>query len=185
VNRKAKILFNVAIIVVALVLVAAAGLFFAYRAGVLKANTDTAVDADTSAAESADVQYKTYAQALTISESKDYAAGDTYLDDKLEETADNGEQAAIYISKANLASYYASDNQSSDDQALEFAYKAESIDPTYTTASTIAALEEATGDKVNALKYYTLKLERMSQADRDAYPDDYDYIKAKITELAS
>jgi hypothetical protein len=122
-----------------------------------------------------------YQKAEAAAENGGAEAGHKILDDKLAQTTDPKEQAALYIQKSNLASTPSGGDSYA--KSLEYAYKAEEIYPTYESALVIGSLSELTGDKTTAVKYYKLYLARVPQEVVDLNPGDKEYYTNQIKVL--
>ncbi|MEI6053918.1 MAG: hypothetical protein WCQ49_00940 [Candidatus Saccharibacteria bacterium] len=97
------------------------------------------------------------------------------LDDALVKAGDNDSvvKAQIYASKANLAQSAIGGNDF--ESALKFALEAERLNPTDNSALVVASLEESSGNKVEAIKYYKIYLDRYLKETEGATTDDSDY----------
>lgn len=91
--------------------------------------------------------------------SKNGGANDSqeYLDGELKNAVNKEEVAQIYIMKSAAADTPGSADKT---KSFEYAYKAESIYPSYKSALIIANMEKAKGNNETALKYYKLCVER-------------------------
>jgi hypothetical protein len=123
-----------------------------------------------------------YDKALSATAEGGPEAGQAVLDERLTQATDNKEKAAIYSQKATLAASPSGGGDTS--KALEYAYLTEEQDPTYASAIYIADLEYYENDnKVNALKYYKLYLERLTDQAIDLNPGDKAYYEQLVQEI--
>lgn len=122
-----------------------------------------------------------YEEALAVAEESGPAAAQQVFDDKLQTTTDDQQKSDIYIQKATLAG--SATGGSNLAQALEYAYDGEEVSPTYATAILIASLEEQLGNKANALKYYKLYLDRLTDEANQLNPGDKDAYTRKVQQL--
>lgn len=123
-----------------------------------------------------------YDKALSVAISDGPEAGQAVLDERLNQTTDNKEKAAIYSQKAALAASPTGGGDTSE--ALEYAYITEEQDPTYASAIYIADLEYyENNNKVNALKYYKLYLERLTDEAIELNPGDKAYYEQLVQEI--
>lgn len=98
-----------------------------------------------------------YDKLSGMSKNGDANDSQDYLDDELKDAVNAEEIAQIYIMKSAAADTPGSTDKS---KSFEYAYKAESIYPSYKSALIIANMEKAKGDSKTALKYYKLCIER-------------------------
>jgi hypothetical protein len=125
---------------------------------------------------------KLYSDAETIAVSKGPEAGQQVFDDRLDQTTEKADRAAIYIQKASFATTKA--GGSDKEEALEYAYKAETENPTYGTAILIANLEyNNMGNAVTGLKYYKLYLERLTEDGIALNPGDKEYVEQLVRDI--
>lgn len=159
---------------------------WAYYAGVFtsknesdSSQTDTSGNAASSGEQQSEVTPGR--QAFIVAEEKGYDAGQEALDVQVANSSDDQMKADLYITKSNLAGSLLGGNNRK--LALEYAYMAEALMPSTVTASTVASLEQISGNNANALKYYKLMEERFTEGDKSAYPDDYRYLLRTIKSL--
>lgn len=106
-------------------------------------------------------------------------AGQDLLTTKSNETSNSQEKSQIYIEKAVLAGSVV--GSSDNTKALEYAYQAEKYYPNKETAYSVAFYEEKLGNIINAIKYYKLYMDRLSNSEDDRI--DFDYYSAYVKKL--
>ena len=117
-------------------------------------------------------------QAMALSGAGNGPDAQKLLDQALAKATDKAARAKLYWYKSIVAT-----NVGQNQQALEYAQKSESLDPTKNSAQLIAQAEEAAGNKAAALKYYKLELQRMQADLKSAGPGDVQALQGKIKEL--
>ncbi len=117
-------------------------------------------------------------QAMALSADGNGTDAQKLLDQALAKTSDKTKQAQLYLDKSSVAI-----NVNQGQQALQYAQKAESLNPTRNSAQMIAETAENLGDKATALKYYKLELQRLQADPKSAGPGDIQATQDKIKGL--
>lgn len=102
--------------------------------------------------------------------------GQNYLDSEIAKTNNPKYLSMLYLKKSDLANSIIGGHDRKE--ALEYAYKAETVLPSSQTALIIASTEDMQGDIKNAIKYYKLYLSRASKHERG-----YDYYVLRLSQL--
>ncbi len=183
VSRRTKILGIISIVVLV-----AVGVFIAFRPAInsfiedtFAGNTDPIPGTPVQGTPISSKSQKLYNSAVDAAVSGGPEAGQKVLDDELAKVTDKSDKANIYAQKATLAS--SPEGGSNTDQALDFAYEAETQSPDYGTALLIAEMEYYTGDKSIALTYYKLYLERLTPEAIELNPGDKEAYEQRVQEL--
>lgn len=121
---------------------------------------------------------KNYDSANSIAKGGDYEKAQKQLDSSLSMQKTAEDRSEVYSQKAVLAL----DNNKKED-ALSYAKKAEESYKSQASANIVAQIAEATGDKALALTYFKLALERMTNDQKQYFPDEIKYYQQKIEEL--
>lgn len=95
-------------------------------------------------------------QAANQQVAGNYDAAQKIYDKKLAAATTKQEKAAAYTGKSTIA-VSAKDYKS----ALQYALKADQLDPTSVTAESLGGIEELLGDKAAAAKYYKIAIGRI------------------------
>lgn len=120
-----------------------------------------------------------YSAALAIAKTDGISAGQALLDKRLESTTVPTEQAGIYAAKVALADSNADGDLT---EMISFARKADELNPTSDSAALIGGLYQRSGDKDNAIRFFTLAIERIgdvSQASSEVQ-GNYSYYTSSI-----
>jgi len=123
----------------------------------------------------------TYNKALEAAQNEGPEAGQGVLDTALTTAGSDAEKAVIYQQKSSLAS--SGSQQPDTESAIEYAYEAEKLNPTYGSAILIATLEDRNNNSVDAIKYYKLYLERLDETAESQNPGDRQYYERRVAEL--
>lgn len=182
-SRRNKIIITIIILLV-LIAIAFSGfyMFSGYsknsttnKSNGITATKKTSVDTTTLSTEAASVVAKS-----------GYAAGQEYLDKALESATVSSEKAIIYTEKISLANLSSQHSEEAKKNSLDYAYEAEKLNSTAQTAMTIASIEESLENKITAIKYYKIYLERSStDNDKTNYKGDIQYYSTYIKQLES
>ena len=165
---------KITIIVCSIAIILAAGFFF-YK---LRQPTASKTSQNSLLTMSKSTQDK-YIEADTAAYRGGYDKGQKVLDDALNSKTSNIDRSYVYIQKSTLAF-----NNSQMADAIKFALKAEELYPSRQTADVLAQTYEQSGDKVLALKYYKLVVQRTTDQEKNLLPTDYQYYKSKVEELS-
>jgi hypothetical protein len=153
-----------------------------FFAGVFGQETSEETDEVNTPAPVVKTDAKLYENAAAAAASGGAEAGQAVFNEQLAATNSKSEKAAIYSQKAELALTPAGGANTA--QALEFAYLAEQEAPTYATALFIAEIEfNDMNNRTNALKYYKLYLERLTDEGIALNPGDKEYFEQRIREI--
>lgn len=142
----------------------------------IRQESETTTSGDTSS-----LNNDVYDQVQSIVSKEGMEAAQIFLDEKISQTNNETEQAQLYLEKSSLSS-----NDENKNQALEYAYNAESLDPNEKTAFWVAIAEESVGNIEEAIKYYRLFLERAPDRESDIESSDgidYDFYENHVKEL--
>jgi Tfp pilus assembly protein PilV len=110
-------------------------------------------------------------------------AGQAVLDKSLDSATTDDDKATVYGLKASLAS---SEVAGADiDLAIDYAKKADQLNPTSESAALLAYYYETQDDKATAIQYYTLAKTRIGDYDKADFNDQssYDFYTTKIEGL--
>lgn len=121
-----------------------------------------------------------YKNAQEVAKTSGVKAGQAVLDKELANTTAPSDQAGIYGAKVALEDSTGTDGDLS--KMITFALKADELAPTPDTASLLGSLYRRSHDKDNAIRYYTLAMERVgdvSKADLQTQ-GDYSYYQSSI-----
>lgn len=155
--KNKKIIFKLLIVFVVLVVLAVGGYFgYSYYKKLNKK--------DEKISKVSDREYNLeksnyYGIAYEKARNNGYDSGIKYLDEKLNSAKNPEDKSDIIIYKSYLT---ASEFKLDQKKALEYAYQAEKINPTTSTALCIATKEEALANPKTALAYYKKYLDRMN-----------------------
>lgn len=122
-----------------------------------------------------------YVRASTTAVKNGADAGQSELDGGLENAKNNVEKAYVYCAKSSLA--FSEAGGKNYDKALEFAKKAELLNPTASTAALIARVMVEKADKIQAIKFYQLAIDRLNSSKSAMDKADADYYKKLIEGL--
>lgn len=112
-----------------------------------------------------------------------YAAGQDVVKQQLSTAKTDEEKGTAYIDLANLAVSSAA-TKPNYTEALDYAYKAEELHPTYETAVFIAQIEDYfTNNPTAAAKYYRLAASRATDQTETLNPGDKDAFLQRAAEL--
>jgi flagellar basal body-associated protein FliL len=116
-----------------------------------------------------------------IAQTQGGEAAQKKIDEKIEQAETKKEQADLYTLKLSTL---LSSNDPNTAVALQYAYKAEEIYPTFGSALNIADLEYAAKNNTVALKYYELYMERSIGSDGESLdPTGKTFYERRIQEL--
>jgi len=131
--------------------------------------------------QAAEAKNKIYTQADAVAVKNGANAGQSELDKNLVNSKSDTDKAYVYCAKSSLAM---SDAGGKDyDKALEYAKKAEKLNPTASTAALIAGIYEKTKDKDQAIKFYQLAIDRLSNSKSAMDKADVSYYKKTLEAL--
>lgn len=121
----------------------------------------------------------TYEKADIVAANGNYDEAQRLLETELNTKSTTADQVTVYLDMSSLAL-----NSNKLDESLAFAQKAEQLSPSRISASMIAQIAEAKGDKVLALQYYKLVLERFTPEEKKELGQaDYAAYEQKVKEL--
>lgn len=117
-----------------------------------------------------------------IAQTQGGEAAQNKIDEKIKQAETKKEQADLYTLKLSTA--LSSNDPNASAMALQYAYKAEEIFPTFGSALNIADLEYAAKNNTVALKYYELYMERSTSSDGESLdPTGKTFYERRIQEL--
>lgn len=116
-----------------------------------------------------------YNTAVTIG---NYSQGQQILDNAIKKSTNNQNTVNLYLQKATVAI-----NAKHPDDAMQFAQKADSITPSSTTASMIADVAAAQGNKTLAIQWLNTTIQRLDK-NSQGYRMDLEDIQQKIKDLS-
>lgn len=175
-----KIIIIIVLIIVILGSVAA----YLIYSGFFNNKKSTTLDNTTSATvKSADLTTK----ATAVVSNSGYNAGQAYLDKVLDTSSSSNDKAAVYLSKASLASNNSSstkDNSDMANAAVQYSIKADEISPSADTALAAASYSERQKNYETAIKYYKLYLSRTSDTvlGYEGYESHVKYLESKVNQ---
>lgn len=155
-----KFSFSKKIIIVVVALAAIGCSLFLYFK-IYHQQTDTNTVQQISSADNFDMRLTTVEKASQIAANGNYAAGQKVIDDDFAGKTDETSTVDYYVDKAILAvnnKYY--------DEALGFAKQADDIAKSRLTSRLLAQIAEEKGDKVKAIEYYQLTINRYPEDDK-------------------
>lgn len=169
------------IIVLAVVVLGSVAAYFIYS-GFFNNKKSTTSDGKTSTTVSAS---NLTTKATAVVAQSGYTAGQTYLDKVLDTSSSSDDKAAVYLSKASLASVNSSTQNNSDtvEAAIQYSIKADELSPSADTALAVASYSERQKDYETAIKYYKLYLSRISKTDigYEGYESHIKYLESKVS----
>jgi hypothetical protein len=120
-----------------------------------------------------------YSTAEAVAKTEGIDAGQAVLDKELKSTTVPTEQAGIYAAKVALA-----DSNGDGDLAemISFGLKADEINPTSDSAALLGELYRRSGDKDNAIRFFTLAIQRIGDVSKanDEVQGNYGYYTSSI-----
>lgn len=121
------------------------------------------------------------ARAALLSEGP--AAGQKVLDEELAKTSDPVDQAAIYGSKASIAS--SSEAGSDVKTAIDYALKAYELSPTSDNAALVAEMYRQAANNAKAIEYFKIAIDKIGDYSKADFQTQsaYKYYESLITEL--
>ena len=117
-----------------------------------------------------------------IAQTQGHEAAQSKIDEKISQAETKEQQANLYTLK--LSTVLASNDPNAATLALQYAYKAEELFPTFGSALNIADIEYAAKNNTVALKYYELYMERSIDSNGESLdPSGKTFYEQRIQEL--
>ncbi|TAH34180.1 hypothetical protein EYC59_03435 [Candidatus Saccharibacteria bacterium] len=101
------------------------------------------------------------------------------LDKQIQDAPDAATKASLYLKKSDLVVI----NKGYNDEALQYAQRAEGLSPSMQSAFQLATIHQALEHKDDAIKYYSLYLSRMTPEYKQANPGFYEHYQQVVQEL--